>query len=251
MRYTILLLCLLTQLQAQTDTSFIFDYPLVAVEGGCFMMGCDPERDGECEEDEILHQVCLSDFMIGKYEVTQAQWEAIMGENPSAFQDPACPDCPVEKVSWEDIEIFLKKLKEKTGLNYRLPTEAEWEYAARGGNKSQHYKYAGTTNDLDSVAWYRDISGSKTHPVGQKAPNELGIYDMSGNVFEWCADAYTSYAASPQQNPTQPGLAGAFRCLRGGSWDYDGNYCRAANRIFNNPDYRYSSGSGLRLVLLP
>ena len=149
-----------------------FEKDMVYVEGGTFTMGCTPEQGNDCDSDEKpTHRVTLASFQISKYEVTQAQWEAVMGANPSYFKN--CADCPVEQVSWNDIQKFLRRLNQMTGKDYRLPTEAQWEFAARGGNKSRGYKYAGS-DDLDAVAWYRDNSGSKTHPVGQKQPNELG-----------------------------------------------------------------------------
>jgi formylglycine-generating enzyme required for sulfatase activity len=180
---------------------------------------------------------------MSKYEVTQKQWRDIMGTNPSNFKN--CDNCPVEKVSWNDIQDFIRKLNTKTGKNYRLPTEAEWEYAARGG---QNYKYAGSDN-LGSVAWYRDNSGSKTHPVGQKSANGYGLYDMAGNVWEWCSDWYGSdyYNNSPSSNPKGPN-SGTFRVLRGGSWYYSSRNCRAAYRDSSAPTDR-NNDFGFRLVL--
>jgi len=231
------------------DTALVFSYDMIAVEGGCFKMGCIPDRDGECQKDELLHEVCLSDFMIGKYEVTQAQWTAVMGANPSAFQSPPCPDCPVEQVRWDKIQEFLKKINEKTGLNYRLPTEAEWEFAARGGNKTKGYKHSGSNNP-ELVAWHKSNSKRKTHLVGQKEPNELGLYDMSGNVWEWCADATTSYAEGPAQNPIELARDGASRRLRGGSWSNNESYARLSNRLSDSPTNEYYS-FGFRLSLVP
>jgi len=187
---------------------------MVRVEGGTFQMGSEKGRDDE----KPVHSVTLSTFEIGKYPVTQRQWEAVMGNNPSRFNN--CPECPVEKVSWEDAQKFIQQLNEYTAGGYRLPTEAEWEFAARGGNQSQGYAYAGS-NDLDAVGWYWKNSGdkpldgewdwgkieknnSRIHPVGQKQPNALGIYDMSGNVWEWCQDWYDKYPSGPLKNPTGP-----------------------------------------------
>jgi formylglycine-generating enzyme required for sulfatase activity len=159
----------------------------------------------------------LSSFHIGKYEVTQEEWEAVMGSNPSHFK--GCPKCPVEQVSWDDIQEFLQKLNTKTANNYRLPTEAEWEYAARGGKRSKGYKYSGANNNLSSVGWYNRNSNDKTREVGTKRSNELGLFDMSGNVYEWCSDWYDTgyYAKSPKMNPTGPS-SGKSKVFRGGAW---------------------------------
>ena len=210
-----------------------FNYPMVRVAGGTFMMGSPASEKGR--DDECQHQVPVSSFSIGKYEVTQAQWRAVMGTNPSNFK--GCDDCPVEQVSWNDVQSFIKKLKEKTGKTYRLPTEAEWEYAARGGNKSKGFLYAGSSN-LGNVAWYVDNSGSRTHAVGGKSPNELGLYDMSGNVWEWCQDIYKPY---PGCSRTEEG-----RVSRGGSWDHSSYNCRAAARDYDVPDGGFV---GFRLAL--
>ncbi|MBL7785489.1 MAG: SUMF1/EgtB/PvdO family nonheme iron enzyme [Chitinophagales bacterium] len=190
-------------------------------------------------------EVNLDSYYIGKYPVTQAEWQAVMGNNPSHFKGD---NLPVEQVSWHDVQLFLQKLQQLTGNTYRLPTEAEWEYAARGGNKSQGYKYAGS-NSLSSVAWYDDNSGSKTHTVGQKQANELGICDMSGNVWEWCSDWYDEdyYANSPANNPTGP-TSGIYRVIRGGSWSSSAQYCRVAIRNDRTPGNRYDY-LGFRLAL--
>ena len=221
-----------------------FEPEMVTVEGGTFTMGCTSEQS-DCENDEKpTHRVTLSSFQMGKYEVTQAQWRAVMGSNPSHFS--GCDDCPVENVSWNDAQAYITKLNQQTGKKYRLPTEAEWEYAARGGNKSKGYKYAGG-NDIGSVAWYSSNSSSKTRAVGQKQANELGIYDMSGNVWEWCEDWYGDYSSSAQTNPKGP-QNGSYRVLRGGSWYYDARYCRVSYRFIISPDGR-SISYGFRLVL--
>ena len=160
---------------------------MVYVEGGTFMMGATSEQGSDAyDREKPAHQVTLSSFSIGKYEVTQEEWEAVMGSNPSYFKGKKLP---VEKVSWDNCQKFIRKLNKLTGKQFRLPTEAEWEYASRGGSMSRGYKYAGG-NDLGSVAWYDGNSDNKTHEVGKKQPNELGLYDMSGNVWEWCQDWY-------------------------------------------------------------
>jgi len=211
----------------------------IRVEGGTFIMGCQEGRDTDCFENEKpAHEVTVSSFSISKYEVTQAQWRAVMGNDPDELYNTGCDQCPVENVSWNDIQAFLQKLNAQTGQNYRLPTEAEWEYAARGGTKSRGYLYSGS-NTIGEVAWYDgnydqgNTHGAKktTHPVGGKKPNELGLYDMSGNVWEWCSDRYGEdyYENSPQQNPRGP-EEGTLRVLRGGSWYGYPRYCRSADR---------------------
>lgn len=217
-----------------------FEPEMVFVEGGTFQMG---SSSGESDESPV-HTVTLSGFNIGKYEVTQAQWKAVMGNNPSNFL--GCDNCPVENVSWNDVQDFIRKLNAQTGKNYRLPTEAEWEYASKGGKQSRGYNYSGS-NDLGSVAWNTDNSGSKTHAAGGKQANELGIYDMSGNVWEWCSDWYGNYNSYSETNPTGAS-SGQSRVLRGGSWINYANYCRTANRSRNYPDYR-DINYGFRLVL--
>lgn len=194
--------------------------------------------------EKPAHRVTLSSYYINKYEVTQAEWKAVMGSNPSSFKGD---NLPVEKVSWNDCQTFIRKLNALTGKNFRLPTEAEWEFAARGGNNSRGYKYSGSDN-ISSVAWYGDNSGDKTHPVGQKSPNELGIYDMSGNVFEWCQDYwYETYPSSAQTNPTGS-VSGPGRVFRGGCWHDIAQDCRVSYRSYNSP--RFSCYFlGLRLAL--
>ena len=214
------------------------------VEGGTFTMGATAEQGSDVyNEEKPTHSVTVSDFYIGKYEVTQAQWRAVMGSNPSGFTGD---NNPVEYVSWDDVQEFITKLNAQTGKHLRLPTEAEWEYAARGGNKSKGYKYSGSDN-IDEVAWYNSNSSSITHPVGQKTPNELGIYDMSGNVYEWCQDWYGAYSSSSQTNPTGPS-SGSERVLRGGSWFNNARNCRVSDRDSGIPDGR-SGYFGFRLVL--
>ena len=217
---------------------------MVLVEGGTFTMGATSEQGSDAyDREKPTHQVTLSTYYIGKYEVTQAEWQAVMGTNLSEFKGD---NLPVENVNWFDCQEFIRKLNELTGKQFRLPTEAEWEYAARGGNKSNRTKYAGGS-DIDNVAWYDDISGRKTHPVGQKRANELGLYDMSGNVFEWCQDWFGDYSSASQTNPQGP-ATGNFRVLRGGSWCNDAWRCRLSYRGNVAPDGR-ASGRGLRLAL--
>ncbi len=223
-------------------SALIEQIEFVHVTGGCFQMG-DTFGDGSSDEKPV-HEVCVDDYSIGTFEVTQDQWNAVMGSNPSYFTQCG-GSCPVEQVSWNDVQEFLRKLNQQTGRNYRLPTEAEWEYAARSRGKSE--KYAGG-NDLDSVAWYGSNAGSQTHPVGQKQPNGLGIYDMSGNVWEWCQDWYDGnyYKSSPKDNPQGPS-SGSDRVLRGGSWLNDASSARAAVRDWGDPGNRYVI-SGFRLA---
>ena len=232
---------------------------MVFVQGGTFTMGCTDEQGSDCESNEKpAHQVTLSDYYIGKYEVTQGFWKKVMGNNPSNFKYCG-DDCPVENVSWDDCQIFINKLNQLTGKRFRLPTEAEWEYAARGGNKANYQtKYAGG-NALGEVAWYGDNSdvnysggyeykGRKlgTHTVGTKKPNALGIYDMSGNVWEWCNDWYGDYSSGGVTNP-KGAATGSYRDIRGGSWYYSGYDDRVSDRNYDNPSYSGGS-SGIRLV---
>lgn len=217
---------------------------MVYVEGGTFTMGATSEQESDALSDEKpTHQVTLSSFSIGKYEVTQEEWEAVMGNNPSSFKGAKRP---VESVSWSDCRQFIRKLRTLTGKNFRMPTEAEWEYAARGGNKSRGYKYSGS-NILDDVGWYDSNSSSSTHDVGQLDPNELGLYDMSGNVWEWCADWYGSYDSNSQSNPEGPS-SGSLRVVRGGSWLLYARTCRVSIRISYSPGGAYNH-LGLRLAL--
>ena len=230
--------------RSKTFTVNGVSFEMIPVEGGTFTMGATAEQGSDAYDwEKPAHQVTLSSYSIGKTEVTQALWKAVMGRNPSNFKGD---DLPVENVSWDDCQEFIKKLNQLTGLNFRLPTEAEWEFAARGGNKSKGYKYAGS-NNLDEVAWYDDNSNKKTHAVATKRPNELGIYDMSGNVWEWCQDWYGDYSSSSQTNPEGPNT-GSYRVHRGGSWDGLARYCRVSNRDYNSPDYGDYS-LGFRLCL--
>ncbi|MFN3783067.1 MAG: SUMF1/EgtB/PvdO family nonheme iron enzyme [Spirosomataceae bacterium] len=233
---------------------------MVYVSGGSFMMG---DSKGKSDEQPI-HSVQVDGFWIGKYEVTQAQWESVMGNNPSKFKK--CSDCPVENVSWLDAIAFCNKLSDREGKQrvytmngndvkidylvhgYRLPTEAEWEYAARGGNKSKGYRYAGE-NELASVSWFGDNAKNKTRVVGQKQPNELGIYDMSGNVWEFCNDWYGEdyYASSQNNNPLGP-PSGSYRVLRGGGWLSASTSCRVSERSVSTPTTFFIT-SGFRVVI--
>ena len=220
-------------------------FKMVKVEGGTFQMGATSEQGSKAYDGGYpVHSVTLSDYYIGQTEVTQELWEAVMGSNPSYFEGDN--QCPVENVSWNDCQEFIKKLNRLTGKNFRLPTEAEWEYAARGGNKSKGYKYSGS-NDADAVAWYNKNSGSKTQPVAQKQSNELGLYDMSGNVWEWCQDWYGKYSSRSQSNP-KGANTGSDRVLRGGSWFDYARYVQVSYRHNCTPDTRFS-GYGLRLAL--
>ena len=214
-------------------------FKMIAVDGGTFQMG----QSADGNNVTPVHSVTLSSYSIGETEVTQALWKAVMGTNPSNWQGD---NLPVEKVSWNDCQTFITKLNQLTGKTFRLPTEAEWEFAAKGGTKSKGYTYSGS-NTLGDVAWYTDNSSSKTHEVATKQANELGIYDMSGNVWEWCQDWYGSYSSTTQSNPTGP-TSGSNRVLRGGGWCYNASYCRSANRSNNSPSRIYAD-YGFRLVL--
>jgi len=215
----------------------------VQVDGGTFIMGA-PDSIGA--DDEIQHSVNVATFYMQTTEVTQELYELVMGENPS--ENKAWKDMPVTNVSWEDCQAFIKKLNEITGKEYRLPTEAEWEYAARGGSKSLGYLYAGS-NTLSEVGWYDENSGEAIHVIKEKKPNELGLYDMSGNVWEWCSDWYGPYRTDVKgsDNPKGPDN-GEYRVLRGGSWHGNANGCRSTIRGRINPGGRYDF-IGFRLVL--
>ena len=242
-------------------------FEMVEVRGGTFRMGATSEQGNDADSDEKrvhivtlyllhlsdskgldsdekpVHSVTLSGYYIGKTEVTQALWKAVMGSNPSSFKGD---NLPVGLVSWNDCQEFIRKLNALTGHNFRLPTEAEWEFACRGGNNSRGYKYSGS-NYIDNVAWYWDNSGKKTHPVATKLPNELGIYDMSGNVMEWCSDWYGKYSSGAQTNPKGP-YDGSHRVRRGGSLGSDAMACRSSLRYACDPSAS-NFGLGLRLAL--
>ncbi len=219
----------------QTFTVNGVSFTMIRVEGGTFTMGATKEQGSDAGDDEKpAHKVALSSFSIGETEVTQELWEAVMGSNPSYFKSSKRP---VEQVSWDDCQEFINKLNDKTGKEFRLPTEAEWEYAARGGHRSQKYKYNGS-NSIGDVAWYIDNSGSTTHDVATKLSNELGLYDMSGNVWEWCSDWYGKYIEKKQKNPK--GLqSGQARVGRGGCWGYSAWRCRPSYRNGFDPGGRY------------
>ena len=238
--------------QDRTFTVGGVTFKMIAVEGGTFTMGATSEQgDDAYDWEKPAHSVTLSSYSIGETEVTQALWQAVMGSNPSNFSGS---NKPVENVSWNDCQDFISKLNSMTGQNFRLPTEAEWEYAARGGNKSRGYKYAGS-NTLGNVAWYWDNipsqssgnAGYGTQNVATKLANELGIYDMSGNVWEWCQDFYGNYSSGSQTNPTGAVLA-RERVYRGGSWNFSAESCRVSSRPFDIPAY-HDSTKGLRLAL--
>jgi formylglycine-generating enzyme required for sulfatase activity len=218
-------------------TDFYTSMQFVSVQPGCFQMGSN-----DYSWSKPVHKVCLNAYKIGKYEVTQAQWKKVMGNNPSKFKGS---NKPVEQVSWDDVHDFIRQLNQQTGQSYRLPTEAEWEYACRSGGRDQTYCGG---NNVGSVAWYDDNSGDKTHPVGQKQANGLGLYDMSGNVLEWVQDGYDGdyYDNSPTNNPKGPD-SGSFRVGRGGSWRGDASNLRSANRGGVSPVDR-GDGLGFRLA---
>ncbi|MBQ9509678.1 MAG: formylglycine-generating enzyme family protein [Bacteroidales bacterium] len=236
-------------------------FRMIRVDGGTFTMGATSEQGSDADSDETpAHSVTLSTYYIGETEVTQELWQEVMGSNPSYFKGSRRP---VEKVSWEDCQDFIRRLNQRTGKNFRLPTEAEWEYAARGGRKSYGSKYAGGSS-VDDVAWYwvnsgdSRLSGSwdwdrikanncQTHPVATKRANELGLYDMSGNVWEWCQDWYGNYSSSSQTNPQGPS-SGSYRVYRGGCWRIIAGSCRVSFRRSGAPSFRYHI-LGLRLAL--
>ena len=218
-------------------------FTMIPVESGTFTMGATSEMENPDDNEKPTHQVTLSSFYIGETEVTQALWKAVMDSNPSGLKGD---DLPVEYVSWNDCQTFISKLNALTGKNFRLPTEAEWEFAARGGNQSRHTQYSGSSR-IDDVAWNRGNSGDKMHPVKTKQPNELGIYDMSGNVWEWCQDWNGDYSSYAQTNPTGAS-SGSRRVYRGGSWFYPPRLCRSSFRRYGMPEVSYRT-LGLRLVL--
>ena len=235
--------------QQQTEYDGDTEYGMVLIKGGCFDMG-DIFNTGAADEKPV-HTVCVGDFYIGKTEVTQKQWEDIVGDNPSKFEDG---DCPVERVSWHDVEDFIKKLNEKTGMNYRLPTEAEWEYASRSGGEKE--QWAGTNNDeiIGEYAWYGLNAAGRTHAVAGRKPNGIGLYDMMGNVWEWCSDIYDSeyYKHSPSKDPQAlRHIEGSKRVLRGGGWRSDAKSLRTTDRNSFIPTSKKFSDIGFRLARTP
>lgn len=228
-----------------TETVNGVSFTMVMVEGGTFSMGATFEQSGSASEDEYpCHDVTLTDYYIGETEVTQDLWEVVMGTNPSHFRGY---NLPVENVSWHDCQVFISRLNNLTNRNYSLPTEAQWEYAARGGNYSRHYKYSGS-HDVEAVAWHTyNTNDTGPQPVKSKRANELGLYDMSGNVWEWCSDRYGSYSYSHEVNPTGVSY-GSVRVCRGGSWFQYPERCRVSYRSHANPRERFNRG-GLRLAL--
>ena len=234
----------------QSGCQWFESFEMIDVKGGTFYMGAQKDDPTETNYDASayqiespVHQVSISSYAIGKFEVTQAQWNAAMGNNPSNIQGE---NLPVENVTWEEVQAFISILNEKSGLNYRLPTEAEWEFAAKGGNKSEEFDYSGNSV-LSACGWYYSNSEATTHEVGSKIPNELGIYDMSGNVREWCNDWFGYYYSSMEDNP-QGAYDGNMKVNRGGSWTTPAVNCR---NTYRHTDYPYEKALdlGFRLVL--
>lgn len=236
-------------------------FEMILVEGGTFMMGGTSEQGKDCEDNELPpHEEKVDSFYIGKYEVTQRLWNAVIGMEFNQSSNSGCDDCPVEQVSWNDAQVFVTKLSILTNKSFRLPTEIEWEYAARGGKRSKGYKYSGSHN-IDEVAWYIDnYQRSKygeigtTHPVGMKKPNELGLYDMSGNVWEWCNDLYAKeyYHNGKSIHPEWPFKGASLnfrRILRGGSWGGTAQGCRVSYIDYDLPSFHDEYG-GFRFVLV-
>lgn len=231
-----------------TDKNIVVN--MIYVKPGTFMMGCNSEQDANCTYNEKpVHEVTMDGFYISHTEVTQALWQEVMGTNPSAFQSGG--NYPVDKISWNDCQVFVQRLNQLTGMHFDIPTEAQWEYAARGGHLAMEngiYLYAGG-NEIDALACYQDGTEHYTLPVASKQPNELGIYDMSGNVMEWCKDKMSAYTAESQMNP-HGGVDGENYVLRGGSWRDEKEKCRVTYRYSSNPMYKMNT-FGLRLVLIP
>lgn len=241
-----------------TETAFGLNMRMIFVEGGSFTMGCTSEQGNDCESDESPSRyVTVNSFYMGMLEVTQSQWEKVMGTSVYQQKNKANPDWPMRGmgvdypmyfVSWDEAKEFCRRLSQQTGKTYRLPTEAEWEYAARGGKKNEGTKYSGS-NYLESVAWYSDNSDNSTHRCGTKQANALGIYDLSGNVREWCEDWYDNYVSYDTNNPKGT-TTGLRHVLRGGSWNSFASYCRVSFRDYNGSDDR-GDYYGFRVVLIP
>ena len=221
---------------------------MIKMQGGSFWMGAqkkDPSKQKDCEDEQVsndespVHHVSVDDFYLGETEVSQKLWSTVMGNNPSRHTDPQC-NLPVENVSWNDCQHFIEQLNKLTGMSFRLPTEAEWEFAARGGVQSHNYPYSGS-DKLSDVAWTTDNRGNKTHEMKTKQPNELGLYDMTGNVWEWCEDWYGSYDPSKPQTSKR-------KVLRGGGWLNEPRYFRVTFRELAFPECRYYC-FGMRLAL--
>lgn len=243
-----MILLVVSGVEAQSNDRLIkvsnVEFTMKKVEGGSFTMGCDPRWSDECLEwEKPAHHVTVGSFYIGETEVTQELWEAVMGNNPSEFKGD---DRPVETISHEEAESFIDRLNELTGEHFRFPTEAEWEFAAQGGTKSGGYKYSGS-NNIDEVGWHEGNSDSKTHPIKMKKANELGLYDMSGNVLEWCSDWWETYTDKEAIDPQGPS-SGYYVSYRGGCWGGDARYCRNSYRN-SDPSYISSHFIGLRLAM--
>lgn len=223
-------------------------FKMISVEGGMFTMGGTTEQGEDSYYDEKpVHSVMLDDFSIGETEVTNELWVAVMGSLPYGTMDARNKKRPVNCVNWDASQEFIRKLNSITGENFRLPTEAEWEYAARGGKKSKGYRYAGS-NTISDVAWYVDNSGGDSHDVATKKANELGLYDMSGNVDEWCYDWYGTYSSETQKNPSGP-YTGTKRVFRSGYYHDSARTCRVSRRLCYDPSYTSDTRFGLRLAL--
>jgi len=223
---------------------------MVLVEGGSFIMGLSTDSGGHGKGVTIrTHQVTLSSFRISKDEITQAGWQSVMGDSLNFSLNKGCAKCPVEEVSWNDIQLFIRALNAKTGKHYQLPTEAQWEFAARGGNKSRHFKYAGS-DFIDEVAWPERYFVGETHPAGKKKPNELGLYDMTGNVAEWCNDWFDADADSAPQTDPQGPSSGRCHVIRGGGWGSNPSESDVNSFSTGFPNDR-NARTGFRLVLAP
>lgn len=229
-------------LEEVTNENEFKKYGMVFIQGGTFQMGCTNEQTHCFEDERPIHSVTLNSYYLSKYEVTQSLWQELMGANPSNFKNE---NHPVENVSWHDAQEFIVRLNKKSGKNFRLPTEAEWEFAARGGVRSEKYLFSGS-NSITEVGWYNGNGSRTTHQVGTKLPNELGLFDMTGNVLEWCSDGNGRYPDSHQINPLGNKVE-TDKIVRGGGWFSDAKYCRNASRDCKNAGSRFSS-LGFRLA---